>query len=417
MEQFRPESKLFGLATDLVAFAGQYELSLELMVGFFGAESAVFWRRTSHDPREFAAEGIYNRPDLEDAENPDFVPYFRLSEENVIFRGDVDAEDVVLGELGVAPFDEKWLSKSYTRGLRSLGIVEIAVCPLETDDGEPFGAVSMYFAERITDPVRIRWELRWSSDLFSHISYAFADKMRAIATEQALLGHEILAQVDNVRKTVEKIRAGSIFKTVGLDPDILFQDVKNQLDLISQLTSERSFRISVERGKAHAIFFDPFREFQNAAQPVIQRFPRYKVELGPIRETIHSVEICMAPSHFKLIVTNFISNAAKYSVHGSVIRPSISYFRQSGTLELSVTNTSLGIPDEEQKKIWEAGYRSRKALDSDEQGAGLGLQVVRDICETYEFAFGYRERGAERGVMMQSTFWIEIPRRAVRVVR
>lgn len=450
------EKGLVLLAESIVTHAGRFDLTIEIIAKHFGATSAVFWKRTEHTMREFTAEGVYNRPDFQCFYDQNDVPHFHLSEENVIFRSDYDTRNVIVGRIGEEPFDEAWLSKAYTNGLREQNIREVAVCPIEDEEGDPFGAVSLYFADPISDRSTFREQFGWTCHLFYAVINSITERIKAIGIEQSKLGHEIEAQVSNLQKIYAKIEA-----QVGLhlsvlergdwvsednpelarrikaydsqsrkflrqldhqiDADLprgraatLLNDARQPLEIISELADERSFRISIENQKKHAVYIDPFVHFQDAAQPIIQRVKKSTVRMGPLQREERHVELLIAPSHFSIIVTNFISNAVKYSRKQSRIQPALNYSGRTGTLALEVTNRSGGIPEDEQEKIWRAHYRSRHALRGDQSGHGMGLNVVRDICEAYGLEYGYDERPANEEGDFLSTFWVEFPRKLIR---
>jgi two-component system phosphate regulon sensor histidine kinase PhoR len=69
---------------------------------------------------------------------------------------------------------------------------------------------------------------------------------------------------------------------------------------------------------------------------------------------------------------------------------SIKYTPESGTVEINATNhgegilvevadTGIGIPEEEQKQIFDEFYRASNARDIERDGTGLGLSIVKHI--------------------------------------
>ena len=63
---------------------------------------------------------------------------------------------------------------------------------------------------------------------------------------------------------------------------------------------------------------------------------------------------------------------------------------------LSVEDTGIGIPAEEQQKIFQRFYRSAQARSGAQGGSGLGLSMVKSIAE----ASGYRMPSFGRYAMM-----------------
>jgi PAS domain S-box-containing protein len=73
------------------------------------------------------------------------------------------------------------------------------------------------------------------------------------------------------------------------------------------------------------------------------------------------------------ILNNLVSNAIKYSPKDGEIL--LSAHLESGVLELSVKDNGMGIPESDQKHIFERFYRAHNAANI--QGTGLGLNLVK----------------------------------------
>ncbi|MGC9038996.1 MAG: ATP-binding protein [Roseiflexus sp.] len=81
----------------------------------------------------------------------------------------------------------------------------------------------------------------------------------------------------------------------------------------------------------------------------------------------------------RTVVENLISNAIKYSPNGGLIRITA---RVSGDFAIiSVSDQGIGIPLEEQKKLFRRFYRVDNRLRRETQGAGLGLFLSCVIVE------------------------------------
>jgi signal transduction histidine kinase len=78
--------------------------------------------------------------------------------------------------------------------------------------------------------------------------------------------------------------------------------------------------------------------------------------------------------HFRRIVENLLTNAFRYTpTDGSV---SLHVRMEENRLLLEITDTGIGIPEEDQTQIFNAFYRSRNV--EERRGLGLGLSIVRE---------------------------------------
>jgi signal transduction histidine kinase/tetratricopeptide (TPR) repeat protein len=76
-------------------------------------------------------------------------------------------------------------------------------------------------------------------------------------------------------------------------------------------------------------------------------------------------------------ILNLMDNAVKYSHHNRWLRIGLSSLDH--LVYLRVSDKGIGIPEGEQRRIFEKFYRSRAGNEGDAGGAGLGLTVVQHI--------------------------------------
>jgi signal transduction histidine kinase len=78
---------------------------------------------------------------------------------------------------------------------------------------------------------------------------------------------------------------------------------------------------------------------------------------------------------------NLVNNALKYSQDRKFI--GVSLFRDNGSVKLEVEDHGIGIPTNEQSKIFEKFYRVGDPLVHNTKGSGLGLSLVRHIVQAH----------------------------------
>ncbi len=83
---------------------------------------------------------------------------------------------------------------------------------------------------------------------------------------------------------------------------------------------------------------------------------------------------------FRQIVVNLLSNAAKFTANGT-ITVDARHDPVQQTLELTVSDTGIGMSEEEQARIFEAFVQADERISSLYGGSGLGLAICRDFCE------------------------------------
>lgn len=111
------------------------------------------------------------------------------------------------------------------------------------------------------------------------------------------------------------------------------------------------------------------------------------------------------PSWIRTIVQNLLSNAIKYSREHQAI--AISLTQKGAGLTLSVKDAGIGIPADEQDKIFSKMFRGSNAKDFDSEGTGVGLYITRSMVTLIGGTVWFT---SEEG--KGSTFYVELPKDA-----
>lgn len=88
-------------------------------------------------------------------------------------------------------------------------------------------------------------------------------------------------------------------------------------------------------------------------------------------------EVEADPDAISQALVNLMDNAIKFSNEQKWIR--ISLTQENHSVVLSVQDKGIGIPESEQKKIFEKFYRAGSSLVHNTKGSGLGLSLVKQI--------------------------------------
>lgn len=93
--------------------------------------------------------------------------------------------------------------------------------------------------------------------------------------------------------------------------------------------------------------------------------------------------VCMDGDRYllEMMIDNLLSNACKYTMPGGTVTISLQPLHNK--FKLSVSDTGIGIPDEDQKKIFTNVHRAQNARESNESGTGFGLLQLKRIVEIH----------------------------------
>ena len=101
-------------------------------------------------------------------------------------------------------------------------------------------------------------------------------------------------------------------------------------------------------------------------------------------------------------IGNLLDNAIKYSDEGAIV--AVSTATDGRTVDITIADQGIGIPDRDLERIFERFYRVDRARSRETGGTGLGLAIVRHVATNH---------GGEVRVQSQegqgSTFTLTIP--------
>ncbi len=173
---------------------------------------------------------------------------------------------------------------------------------------------------------------------------------------------------------------------VSLNNGLLLQIISDVLDL-SRIESGRTDLVETR--------FD-LRTF---CREIVETFRLQTPEGVVLRveKGLPSCIVCAYRQGLTQIVANFIRNALKFTVKGSV---TVGFERKRDRLCIYVRDTGIGIPAGELDKIFERFYK----VDTFTQGTGLGLSICKSIAEQMG-----AQIGVDSAVGKGSCFRVEMP--------
>jgi signal transduction histidine kinase len=79
---------------------------------------------------------------------------------------------------------------------------------------------------------------------------------------------------------------------------------------------------------------------------------------------------------------NLIHNAIKFTPAGGSVK--VLLRKDGDDIKVRVEDTGIGIPQEDQPRIFERFYKSDKQRTRTAEGSGLGLSIVKKIVELHQ---------------------------------
>lgn len=83
------------------------------------------------------------------------------------------------------------------------------------------------------------------------------------------------------------------------------------------------------------------------------------------------------PDSLRIAISNLLGNALAYTQNGGTVTITLKVGPGSTTIEVS--DTGIGIPDDQTAKIFDRFYRGAQVKDGDPSGSGLGLAIAKAV--------------------------------------
>ena len=225
---------------------------------------------------------------------------------------------------------------------------------------------------------------QYKSEFLARMSHELRTPLNSTLILARLLGDNVGGNL-----TEEQIRFANTIYSAGNDLLVLINDILDLAKIEAGRLDLRLAPVSLERVRDTLI-----REFEPVAK---SRGLQFAFELAPDVPS----QVTTDEQRVVQVLRNLVSNACKFTERGSV-RVSARFVDER--IEVSVIDTGIGIPVDQQEAVFEAFHQVDGSVSRKHGGTGLGLAISRDLANL----LGGRLRLASspgRG----STFTFDIP--------
>ena len=185
------------------------------------------------------------------------------------------------------------------------------------------------------------------------------------------------------------------------------QIIKNNCDMLLRLVNDILTASSLETGQisiepVDVDFAKSFNEWFESLRPRVQTPGVEFIKDNPYT----TLPIKVDPGRVSQVITNFVTNAVKYTHQGHIklgyrLETRDSDGEQRNGLYIYCEDTGEGVPQEIQPKLFERFYKVNDYI----QGTGLGLSICKAFANASHGDIGITSEGKDKG----STFWMWIP--------
>ena len=217
----------------------------------------------------------------------------------------------------------------------------------------------------------------------------------------AMLGHELRNPLAPIRNALEVLRLHCDGDPVAVQMgEMMLRQVTHMVRLVDDLLDvSRIARGKIELRKERLQMAPVLLRAAEGARPFLdERRHRLEVVLPP-----EALWVEGDPARLEQVLANLLSNAAKYTGPGGLIR--LSAAREGDEVVVRVRDDGIGIRPEMLTRIFEMFAQADRVPGRMAEGLGLGLSLVKNLMEMHGGTATARSDGPGRG----SEFEVRLP--------
>ena len=256
----------------------------------------------------------------------------------------------------------------------------ISIAPMRDDFGKSMGAMALF--HDMTEVVRAKEDAEKASiaksDFLSNMSHEMRTPMNAIIGMTSIA--KSAPDIEKKDYCLGKIEEASVH-LLGVINDILDMS-KIEANKLELSPGEFDFEHMLMRAH-NVVSFRMEEKQQNFTIHIDKNLPR----------TIISDE-----QRLTQVVTNLLSNAAKFTPEGGAISLSAKNLEERDglcTLHIAVTDNGIGIAEEAQKRLFQSFAQADNGIARKFGGTGLGLAISKRIVEMMDGAMMLQSKPGE----------------------
>jgi CheY-like chemotaxis protein/AraC-like DNA-binding protein/nitrogen-specific signal transduction histidine kinase len=197
------------------------------------------------------------------------------------------------------------------------------------------------------------------------------------------ISHEIRTPMTLILSPLMKLMKQDQDEAHQRSYSLMYQNSQRILRLINQLMDARKIEKGQFRLKYHKV---EMVGFVNNLYELFETTARNRGITFCFVHDMERMDVCVDPQNFDKVIMNLLSNAFKFTPDGGDITIELKEVdgNVSGERDfrLSVTDSGVGIPDQEKKRVFERFYSGK--WGGDYVGTGIGLNLTKLLVELHE---------------------------------
>ncbi|MBL8179651.1 MAG: HAMP domain-containing protein, partial [Bryobacterales bacterium] len=239
-----------------------------------------------------------------------------------------------------------------------------------------------------------------------HREHVELEKLERVRKDFVInVSHELRTPLASIQGYTETLLDGALHDTANNVKflSIIRQNAERLGRLTADLLTLSRIELKTQKLQPESYYLNALvQDCVDSIMPIAaKKRIRILVEPAPVKSEVY----CDSEAVHQ-ILSNLLDNAIKYTPEGGAIH--VSSLRKSSLMEVAVRDTGIGIPEEDQPRLFERFYRVDKARSRELGGTGLGLAIVKHLAKAMGGEVGVRSQHGDG-----ATFWFTLPIRLI----
>jgi len=198
----------------------------------------------------------------------------------------------------------------------------------------------------------------------------------------SLSAHQLRTPLSAIKWTLRMLLDGDLGKITEEQKDFIEKTYKSNERMIT-LINDLLDVTRIEEGKY--LYKPTPADLEAVCQFAINSFQeeikRKKIRFEFKKPKKKLPQVVLDVEKMRLVVQNILDNAIRYTQAGGRVTISLKAVKKE--IELSVKDTGVGIPEDQQERVFTKFFRGANVMRMETEGTGLGLFITKNIIEAH----------------------------------
>ena len=219
----------------------------------------------------------------------------------------------------------------------------------------------------------------------------------------SLSAHQLRTPLSAIKWTLRMLLDGDLGKVNPDQKEYIEKTYKSNERMIA-LVNDLLNVTRIEEGRYL------YRKTTTEVQPLIEfvisslrdKTKKQKIKLEFIKPKKKVPKIKVDVEKVRMAIYNIINNAISYTPHGGKV--DVSLMGEKDGVRVEVSDNGIGIPKDQQKRVFSKFFRAGNAVREETTGTGLGLYITKNIIEAHNGKVWFDSKEGKG-----TTFYFTIP--------